>query len=228
MGIAMELNKEQIQKIDQYLLSCGIQFVDVRMEIVDHFANSLEARLTKNPDLDFVKEIERIHKEFGDNGFKDLIDEKTKAVRKIFYKQSINHLFTFFKLPKILLTIGLFFGLYQMISLFEDRNNFFYMLLGIAIFLGFRLLFMVNLRDAGKNKFLMLNMTLPFFNVFYGFVMLLQFIDDRGEESLHNPLHNALHIGCFVLLYLFCWCGEYIYYKNKKDVTIKYPNFLKV
>jgi hypothetical protein len=56
----MELTKEQLLQIDNYIYSCGIKFYDVRTEIVDHFANILEQKLDKNPDLNFKKEIENI------------------------------------------------------------------------------------------------------------------------------------------------------------------------
>ena len=45
----MELNKEQIQQIESYLQSCGVNWFDVRIELVDHFANNLENKLEINP-----------------------------------------------------------------------------------------------------------------------------------------------------------------------------------
>lgn len=222
----MELSTKQIQQIDNYVASCGIKFHEVKAELVDHFANILEKKLAENPKLDFKKEIIEIHKSFSKNGFQELLKQKTKSVEKLFYKQSLQHLLTFFKLPKIILSIGLFFGLYQAMLLFEDKQNFFYILLTIAMFLGFRLLFNVNMRDTSKEKFLILSMTLPFYNVYYGVVMLFQFFDDRSVESFANPIHNGIHIFGFLITFIFCWCGEYVYYKNKKELMEKYPNVL--
>ena len=106
----MELSKEQLLQIDNYIFSCGIKFYDVRAEIVDHFANILEEKLAKNPTLDFKKEIINIHRNFSNAGFKKLLKEKQKSVSKKFYKQSLKHLSTFFKLPKIIITIALFYS----------------------------------------------------------------------------------------------------------------------
>lgn len=49
----MELTKEQLLQIDNYIFSCGIKFYDLRAEIVDHFANVLEQSLEENPTLNF-------------------------------------------------------------------------------------------------------------------------------------------------------------------------------
>ncbi len=108
----MEITKEQLLQIDNYIYVCGIQFYDVRTEIVDHFATILEQKLDKNPDLDFKQEIINIHKNFSDSGFQNLLKEKTRSVTKKFYKQSLQHLLTFFKFPKIILIAFLFLILF--------------------------------------------------------------------------------------------------------------------
>lgn len=104
----MELTKEQLLQIDNYIFVCGIQFYDVRTEVVDHFANILEQKLDENPDLNFKRVIENIHRNFSDRGFSNLLKEKTKSVEKKFYKSSFKHLITFFKLPKIIISMALF------------------------------------------------------------------------------------------------------------------------
>ena len=121
----MELSKEQLLQIDNYIYVCGIQFYDVRTEIVDHFATILEQKLDKNPDLDFKQEIINIHKNFSDSGFQYLLKVKYRAVTKKFYKQSFHHFLTFFKFPKVIVSGFLFLILFQMMDLFEDKEAFF-------------------------------------------------------------------------------------------------------
>ncbi|WP_299666968.1 hypothetical protein [uncultured Polaribacter sp.] len=121
----IELTKEQLLQIDNYMYVCGIQYYDVRTEIVDHFANILEQKLAKNPDLNFKREIENIHRNFSDRGFSKLLKEKTKSVQKKFYKASFKHFITFFKLPKIKISVGLFYGLYVLMNWFVVKDDFF-------------------------------------------------------------------------------------------------------
>ena len=121
----MELTKEQLLQIDNYIFSCGIKFYDVRTEIVDHFANVLEQKLDENPNLDFKNEVKNIHSDFSDLGFKKLQKEKVTSVKNKFHKQSINHLKTFFKLPKLLITGSIFGTLVFIMNAIDDKDTFF-------------------------------------------------------------------------------------------------------
>lgn len=223
----MELTKEQLLQIDNYIFSCGIKFYDVRTEIVDHFANILEEKLDENPDLNFKREIENIHRNFSDRGFSKLLKEKTKAVQTKFYKQSLKHLITFFKLPKIIIILVITSVLFYVMNVINDKETFFAVLSFVLIFLGFRLLFNVNMRDTKKETFLVLNMTLPFFNVFYLFVMIFNFFTrSRNDDSFLITTYNYIELVVFVLLILFYWSGEHVYYQNKKLIKKQYPNIL--
>ena len=223
----MELTKEQLLQIDNYIFSCGIKFNDVRAEIVDHFANILEQSLEENPTLNFKQEIINIHKNFSENGFKKLLKEKTKSVQKRFYKASLKHLITFFRFPKIIVSGGFFYFLILIMNLVEDKEVFFSILSFILLFLGFRLLFNVNMRNSNKQTFLVLNMTLNFFNSFYLLVMIFNFsASHRIIGSFFNFTDNYIYLGIFTLLILFYWSGEYVYYQNKKEVIKQYPNLV--
>ena len=224
----MELTKEQLLQIDNYIFSCGIKFYDVRAEIVDHFANILEQSLEENPTLNFKQEIINIHKNFSENGFKKLLKEKTKSVQKRFYKASLKHLITFFRFPKIIVSGGFFYFLILIMNLVEDKEVFFSILSFILLFLGFRLLFNVNMRNSNKQTFLVLNMTLNFFNSFYLLVMIFNFsASHRIIGSFFNFTDNYIYLGIFTLLILFYWSGEYVYYQNKKEVIKQYPNLVE-
>ena len=223
----MELTKEQLLQIDNYIFSCGIKFIDIRAEIVDHFANILEQKLEENPTLNFKQEIINIHKNFSENGFKKLLKEKTKSVQKRFYKASLKHLITFFRFPKIIVSGGFFYFLILIMNLVEDKEVFFSILSFILLFLGFRLLFNVNMRNSNKQTFLVLNMTLNFFNSFYLLVMIFNFsARHRIIGSFFNFTNNYIYLGIFTLLILFYWSGEYVYYQNKKEVIKQYPNLV--
>jgi hypothetical protein len=134
---------------------------------------------------------------------------------------------TFFTLPKAIITVALFYGLFLIMNFVENKDTFFSILSAILILLGFRLLFNVNMRDTQKNTFLILNMTMNFFNVFYLFVMIFNFFTrNRNEQSFLNTTNNYIELGVFILLLLFYWSGEFIFYQNKKVVQEQYPNVI--
>jgi hypothetical protein len=186
----MELSKEQLLQIDNYISVSGVKYYDVRTEIVDHFANILEQKLDKNPDLNFKKEIQNIHRNFSDRGFSKLLEQKTKSVSKKFYKQSLKHLITFFKIPKIIITGALFYALFLIMSLFEDKKTYFMILTGIGLLLS---ILIIAKGKGGKNKkekFLTLDMTSNFFQVFHFFAVFLQLFNNRSEEGYVNQTYN--------------------------------------
>lgn len=224
----MELTKEQLLQIDNYILSCGIKYYDVRAEIVDHFANILEEKLAKNPELDFKKEIINIHRNFSGSGFSKLLEEKTKSVQKKFYKQSLKHLITFFKLPRIIITIALFYALFLLMNLFEDKKDFFFWAYTFLLFIVFRIFYQNKKTKKEKiERFLVLNKTSVFLQMLnFIFICFNSITNFRSEESFLNPIHNNIQLAIFVLLLLFYWSGEYVFHQNKKLVREQYPNVI--
>ncbi len=221
----MELTKEQLLQIDNYVFVSGIEYYDVRSEIVDHFANILEQRLDENPDLNFKREIEKVHKNFSDSGFSKLLKQKKTSVTKEFYKKSLQHLLSFFKIPKIIITGFIFIVLYQAQFYFSNIENFFQILYGFSTLLMIVVAIRANQRNK-KEQFLSLSLTLGFYQVYHILVILLQLSYSRSLESLTNTTHNTTFIGCYTLVFLFFWTGEYVYQQNKKLVKEQYPNIL--
>ncbi|MGG6229584.1 hypothetical protein [Tenacibaculum sp. SDUM215027] len=230
----MELTKEQIQEIDNYISLCGIKFYDVKTELIDHFASILEKRLIDEPNLDIKKTIIEEHKKFGDQGFKKLLKTKTKAVHKRFYKLTFLHLQSFLKLPKILITIALFFIFKELMSLFENKEHFFDLLSGIGLLIITQLLIRISIEFGNqrelfnrKEHFLVLNKSdifLQFINLI--FIFFNSSVTFRNEQSFTNNNYNLIHLGVFVLLLLFYWSSEYVFYQNKQTVKRQYPNVL--
>jgi len=217
----MELTKEQHLQIDNYIFACGIKFYDVRTEIVDHFANILEQKLNKNPDLNFKKEIENIHRNFSDRGFSKLLKEKTKAVQKRFFKQSLKNFITFFKVPKIIIATALFYSLQLLMQLFDDKELYFNVLTGIGFL--YLIAFLIK-RKEKKNKFLALNLNNALFHIINNMITLFNTLTIfRNKESFTNPLYNNIQLTIYVMLILLLWSVNTVYNQNKKTVRTLYP-----
>jgi uncharacterized membrane protein len=224
----MELSKEQLLEIDNYIFSCGIKYYDVRTEIVDHFANILEEKLNENPKLDFKKGIINIHRSFSDRSFNKLLKEKTKSVHKKFYKESLKHLVTFLKLPKIIITSVIFYALLLLMNFFEDKKGFFFVMNGFNILLVVRIFYQSwRAKKQQNQRFLVLNKTNHFLQminlIFISFNAVTNF---RSEDSFLNPTHNNIQLCVFVLFFLFYWSGEFVFHQNKKMVKEHYPNVI--
>ena len=221
----MKLTTEQIQQIDDYIAACDIKWYDVKMELVDHFATSLESKMEENPTLDFKEAIVNEHKSFSDQGFKKLLKTKTKAVEKQFYKQVFRHLKSFFTLPKIFISASIFYGLVLLLNLFKNKEYLFlgltFILLAIVVQLLLRI---TSYKKNNRTPFLILDRTNIFLQLFNGIMIIFSNITSfRTEESFNNSTFNYIQLGVFVLIILFYWCAEYVFFMNKKYVKINYP-----
>ncbi len=224
----MKLSKDQIQQIDKYIAACGIEWIDVRAELVDHFANSLEEKLEKNPNLNFMQAIVEAHKNFSDSGFKKLLKTKKAAVQKQFYRQVFINLKSFFKLPKIIITIMAFYGLVFIMDIFSNKELFFMILTIILFLLVIQALVRTTIDKKNKNNnFLFLNRTeLVFQLINFLMLLFLNITQFRTENSFKNANYNYIQLGIFVLLILFYWCMEYVYLENKRYVQLNYPQIV--
>jgi len=92
--------------------------------------------------------------------------KELKSLYEIWNKNNINPIFyglgenkensflelrSFFTVPKIIVSSAIFLGLWLLMQWTEDKPTFFNILSGLLIFLGFRLLFLVNIRNSKKS-----------------------------------------------------------------------------
>ncbi|MCF6213802.1 MAG: hypothetical protein L3J45_07245 [Flavobacteriaceae bacterium] len=113
----MTLSKDQIQELYHFTRQHFVEWHDLQTELVDHLANDIENILAEKPQLTFSEAKNRAFKKFGVFGFHDVITEKHKALNKKYWKLVWSFYKHYFKLPKIVLTIGLIGVLYNLFSL---------------------------------------------------------------------------------------------------------------
>ena len=75
----MQLTKEQISEIKKFIHSRGFTHIEVEMEILDHVASAVEAKLETNPNKSITKAIHEVHAGFGPLGFSVMEDEFRKS-----------------------------------------------------------------------------------------------------------------------------------------------------
>lgn len=99
------LTDEQIQELYAYCKRKSINYYDIQVEIVDHMANAIEAKMEANSSLAFKQALEEVHSSFGSFGLREIVDSKTTAMRQKYRKMRKKLFYTYFTFPKIMLAI---------------------------------------------------------------------------------------------------------------------------
>lgn len=121
----MKLTKEQIEFIDDYLIKNKVKYWDVRMELLDHISNEVEALMKVGSS--FTNAMQAVHVKFGNDltikrlnkentgwdtfpslyadssGYKEFIEEKRQGLTKGFGKLQRKALRLFFTNAKSLI-----------------------------------------------------------------------------------------------------------------------------
>jgi len=111
----LKLKTEQIQELYAFTASHFVEWYDVQTELVDHLANGIELQWQENPHISFKEALGREFKKFGVMWFSAIVEEKTKALNKAYWRQ-IWQLFKsylrFSKLMVALLAVVLYYQLF--------------------------------------------------------------------------------------------------------------------
>ncbi|WP_158975103.1 hypothetical protein [Cellulophaga sp. L1A9] len=129
----MKLNREQIHFVDTYLKNSEIEFIDVRMEMVDHVASEVEAKIEAE-NLDFYNAF----KNYMVINKKVYLKENRKFV-KITDKRILKEIIFFYQKPAYALIFIAMFSFLKIVAINYNLNYFLkfgpaIILIGLAIY----------------------------------------------------------------------------------------------
>jgi len=133
----MPLTKDQTQDLYMFTSQHFVEWYDLQTELVDHLANDIENILANNPNFSFNEAKDKSFRKFGVCGFQDVVEAKQKSLRKKYWLLVWCFLKDYFKLPRIILTIGLTGLVYTFIKIIPYKENIVIVLLLIYLLLPF-------------------------------------------------------------------------------------------
>ena len=144
-----QLTTEQIDALFAFTKKHLVEHYDVQVELVDHLANAIEAQWGENPNVSFEDALHKEYKNFGAFGFSGLVEQKQKALQNHYWDVIKKEIRSFFSIPKIVLTVGLFYVLFKFYS---NPTN-----LGEQIWFGFEVFLLITtlivwVYQSEKNK----------------------------------------------------------------------------
>lgn len=107
----MTLSAQEIQQIHDFVkvnLTQG-DYYDIQVELVDHFASAIEEKREENPGLHIDTAIQEVWQTFAPYNFNQIFEEKHRAITKDTIRQWFQGFISWFKFPKIFLSVLVFF-----------------------------------------------------------------------------------------------------------------------
>ncbi|ANH83005.1 hypothetical protein A8C56_20255 [Niabella ginsenosidivorans] len=224
------LTNEQIAAIDQFCQKKGIYYYDLRQELVDHLAESIETKMQSHPEVSFETALAGVYQSFGIFGFSKVIEEREAAIRKATRRQEFELFRSYFTFPKIAVSLLCFLLLNVPVYLFKIKNTeqvygayciflFVFSLLAILfVSVKFKrpMQKLVSLKHTGSFAAFIGLFQLP--NLYYNFAVKGLEIDINHAQWF-NPVMTL-----FCTLAILLTCARYHAYKSiYNNARLHYP-----
>jgi hypothetical protein len=123
MSTERKIGPKELAYLHSYCKKKDIVYIDLRIELVDHLAELIQARWAEHPNEDFKTAFHNVYKSFGIFGFLTIAEQHQAAMQKRYWRG----IWQFFKgwltPPKVLATASVFSLLYLLVSRVDGANN---------------------------------------------------------------------------------------------------------
>lgn len=210
----MQLNKQQIQYIENRLIEDGVKYWDIRIEMLNHIVIDVENQIDYQDRFDEV--VQNAMVKLGcAKDFKNVIDSRRNSIMKSLNKKLKNQFIIFVKKPAYILAYGLL-----LFSLFNFTEVKFYkwaMMILIAIYCFIILFSLINYKKFFKSIYLGSLLSVSFFtlNLMNMFIYIPQMI--TGQEQ-NSPLYLSIVMALLIPLFFIQTRLLYIEYKKTSRI----------
>ncbi len=177
------LTSQQIEQLFNFTKKHLVEHYDVQVELVDHLANAIENQWKENPNILFEDALQIEFKKFGVFGFTGLVEQKQSELQKHYNKTLWREVLKFVSIPKVVLTVCLYFIMFNLVKFFQPISE---AVIGALILLsfvyltvdGFRLLNQIKKYQKKHQKsWLIQSVAIQFFSlpITYGFSLSYSF-----------------------------------------------------
>lgn len=130
-----------------------VQYYDVQVELVDHLASAIEARMLENPKLSFEQALDSVYAGFGIKGFADIVATRMQMVSEKCKKQKWKLFFSYFTVPKITMTVCIYAAILLAGKLLTQDyyRGYFFLALIFAVFI-FEIIHTIGINRLFKQQ----------------------------------------------------------------------------
>jgi hypothetical protein len=226
MNGSNQLSTEQIDKLFNFVRSKYVRYEDLRYELVDHLASSIEDIQAAQPEASFEDALQETYSRFPITGFTNYIAQKQKALSRYWFKKFLRYYIEFFKLPKIIILIAMSLSIWSLYQ--EIRHDF--LIIGTAIIIA--IFMIIGLIQMGKNR--LLNEKYMFIGVYNGQLLVsnmffFYMVINIRYENLLGINYSSFPVIIFSLMTAFFLLVNYANFKVfpallREEVQNKYAH----
>ena len=220
----MKLTNEQIEYVENYIISKDIKWYELQLELTDHMVSSMEEFWTADPELTFHQVKHYAEDKFGRNGFKAIEEERTQILKKEFRKNQWKLAKEYLKFPKILGSILFVFIIYKATFYFNEpiklvgKSFAFLAILAIPILYSY----CRNRKIQGK-RFLELNLNHGTYTGIFGIMYWILFLLNSFKVLIQQyPILILPFCLFWVLGLIFLITGIHIQNKIVENIKKQY------
>lgn len=220
----MELTKKQIQQIDTFLEGIGMEFMDVRYEMVDHIAAEIEEKVSDKATFFENRKLQTPFLKYMLSRKNELIKNYEKQEKKKFWS-TFRLIFKDIKLfvgsIKNIFLLSLFIGVIFMLANYQLKNTLFFLLaatisLGVfsSLYLHYKFKKIGRVRLATSYYFLLmlvpnLSIQIPNWLIVY-------------QKNEYHFYYLYIYLLFFILELLVCFS----FYKSKEKIEKQYQLYI--
>lgn len=232
-----KLTTEQIESLYDFCRKHYVQHYDLQVELVDHLATEIEEIWITEPNISFQLALEKSFGKFGIYGFSKIKTAKQKGLQRQYRKIIWENVKEFYRLPKIILTAGLTFLIFELFRLIPNQSLIIYVYTGfLAVFTLFYIYYIFpkyyKIKVDANKKFLIVD-TLNAIQGTLGMmpIFLFQLSNLLREFHLHQfswwilLLISTFISGFSIVMYTYFF---YIPKTIQKDFYNQFPQFAKI
>lgn len=227
----MQLTKEQIQNLYNFVAYKHVEWYELQTELVDHLANDIETIWKTEPKLSFIRARNKAYLKFGVCGFAGVVEQKERTLYKKYWLQIWHEFKSYFKLPKIILTLFLTAIIYSLFNFVENKNLFVRVVFSITLLIPFVLavynIILVRLRQRKtKKKWMFEHIIYSYGGLIYLLIQIPSFI--FSEYSINWSFQNQLLFSFLLVLtgILSYLLVKILPEKIEESVAKQYPEYI--
>lgn len=112
-----KITAKEAEKLFSFTKKHYVEYFDIRMELVDHLASAMEKEWEISPEMTFEENLDCQFKKFGIFGFSEIVEEKTTAMEKYYWRIIFREILAALKsLPGAITFLLIFMGFSLLIN----------------------------------------------------------------------------------------------------------------